>query len=111
MTPFDAAMSNALIACNRAFSASSRTPAVIADSTFLMRVFRPLTTLLFRKFLLTLCLALFIAERFFFGLALAGNSNLLNKLDYKNTTAYGRKSILNTGIKRNKPEIRRGFPN
>ncbi|KPK45615.1 MAG: hypothetical protein AMK74_02895 [Nitrospira bacterium SM23_35] len=82
-------MSNAFIACKRAFSASSRAPAVIAVSTFFVIVFKLLKTLLFRRLLLTLCLALFMAERFFFGLAFAGNSNLLSKLDYKNTIADG----------------------
>jgi hypothetical protein len=86
-------MSNALIAWMRALPASSRFPAFAADSTFFMIVFRLLKTPLFRRFCLILCLALFIAERFFFGLAFAGNSNLLNKLDYKNTIAYGLKSI------------------
>jgi hypothetical protein len=85
MMPFDAAMSSAFIACPRAFSASPRAPAEIADSTFFTKVFKLLITLLFRKFLLILCRALFIAERFFFGLAFAGNVNLLNELDYKNT--------------------------
>lgn len=103
-------MSNAFVACNRAFCASSLMPAVIADSTFFMMVFRLLTTLLFRRFLLILCLALFIAERFFLGFAFGGTSNLLNKLDYKNTIENGRKSTSNAGIKRQKPEIRRDFP-
>lgn len=98
-------MSSALIACDRAFSASSRIPAVIADSTFFMRVFRLLTTALFRRFLLVLCRALFMAERFFFGLAFAGNSNLLIDLDYKNTIVGGRKAISYMGIKRQEPEI------
>lgn len=87
MTPFDAAVSSAFIACARAFSASSLEPAVIAVSTFFMTVFKLLKTLLFRRFLLTLWRALFIAERFFFGLAFAGNLNLLIKIDYKNTIA------------------------
>jgi hypothetical protein len=52
-----------------------------------MTVFKLLKTLLFRRFLLTLWRALFIAERFFFGLAFAGNLNLLIKIDYKNTIA------------------------
>jgi hypothetical protein len=43
-----------------------------------MIVLMLLKTPLFRRFCLILCLALFIAERFFFGLAFAGNSNLLH---------------------------------
>jgi len=34
-----------------------------------------------RRFRFTLCRALFIAERFFFGLAFGGKSNLLAKID------------------------------
>jgi len=71
-------MSNAFIACNKAFPASSRFPALLADSTFFMIVLMLLKTPLFRRFCLILCLALFIADRFFFGLAFAGNSNLLH---------------------------------
>jgi len=71
-------MFKALVACNRALPASSRFPALIADSTFFMTVLILLKTPLFRRFCLILCLALFIAERFCFGLAFGGNSNLLH---------------------------------
>jgi hypothetical protein len=75
--PFDAAIFSALIACSNVVPAFSLVPEFTAISTFFSTVLTPLRTLLFRRLRFTLCLALFWAEGFFFGLALAGNLNLL----------------------------------
>jgi hypothetical protein len=77
MTPFDAALFKALIAWRSALPESSLLPEVTAASTFFTTVLTLLKTALLRRLRFTLCLALFMAERFFLGLALGGNSNLL----------------------------------
>jgi hypothetical protein len=61
----------------RAFPASSLLPEVITDSTFRSIVLIVDRTDLLRRFLLTACFAFLMADLFFFGLALAGKSDLL----------------------------------
>jgi hypothetical protein len=61
--------------------ASSLLPEVIAVSAFFMTVLTELRTPLLRRFLFTPCLALLMADRFFFGCAFGGKSNLLISLD------------------------------
>jgi len=83
MTPFDAALLSAFTASISVLPASSLLPEATATSTFFIIVLTALRTAVLRRFRFTACLALFMAERFFFGLAFAGNSNLLINLYIK----------------------------
>jgi hypothetical protein len=70
---FEAALLSAFTASRSALPASSLLPEATADSTFFTIVLIALRTSLLRRFRFTACLALFMADRFFFGFALAGN--------------------------------------
>jgi hypothetical protein len=74
ITPLDAALLSVFVASISALPTFSLLPEARDDSSFLRIVLTVLRIVLLRRFRLTACLALFMADRFFFGFALAGNS-------------------------------------
>jgi hypothetical protein len=70
--PFDAALFRFLIASKSALAALSLSPDETAASTFFMTLFREVRTALLRRRRFSACLALFAADKFFFGLDLGG---------------------------------------
>jgi hypothetical protein len=73
--PFDAALFRFVIASKSALAALSLLPDETAVSTFFITVFREVRTALLRNRRFSACLALLMADKFFFGLALGGKFN------------------------------------